>query len=94
MRKGLVALVVAAGVGLAGVSCAAAMPIGAAGLDKALAEQSPIAKARVYCYDRNTGEFLHWGPCEGGRWGFHRRWDGPDWDGPRWHHWRHWRRWD
>ena len=24
---------------------------------------SSLAEARVYCYDRNTGEFLHWGPC-------------------------------
>ena len=24
---------------------------------------SSLAEARVYCYDRNTGEFLHWGAC-------------------------------
>ena len=24
---------------------------------------SSLAEARVYCYDRNTGEFLHWGSC-------------------------------
>ncbi len=24
---------------------------------------SSLAEARVYCYDRHTGEFLHWGAC-------------------------------
>jgi len=24
---------------------------------------SSLAEARVYCYDRYTGEFLHWGAC-------------------------------
>jgi hypothetical protein len=84
MRKGIMALLVASGVSLAGVSGAAAMPVGAAVLDKALAEQSPITKARVYCYNTDTGQFLHWGPCGDPRWG------GPRWGGPRWHHWRHW----
>jgi hypothetical protein len=24
---------------------------------------SSLAEARVYCYDRYTGAFLHWGAC-------------------------------
>ena len=24
---------------------------------------SSLAEARIYCYDSNTGDFLHWGPC-------------------------------
>ena len=99
MRKEIMALLVAAGVGLAGVSSAAAMPAGAAGLDKAFAEHSPIEKARVYCYNTETGQFLHWGPCGGPLWGGPHwggprwggpRWGGPGWDGPGWHHRHHW----
>jgi hypothetical protein len=28
---------------------------------------SSLAEARVYCYDRYTGAFLHWGACYPGR---------------------------
>jgi hypothetical protein len=28
---------------------------------------SALAEARTYCYDTDTGEFLHWGPCTPGR---------------------------
>ena len=82
MRNGCLALLIAAGVGLVGTSGASALPVGVAGLDSDFAKHSLVTQARVYCMNRYTGQFLHWGPC-----------GGPGWDGPRWHERHEWREW-
>jgi hypothetical protein len=28
---------------------------------------TPAEAARLFCYNRNTGQFLNWGPCRGSR---------------------------
>jgi len=42
-------------------------PIAPASLAAQAAATSPIEKTRLYCYNRYTGQFLHWGPCGGYR---------------------------
>ena len=42
-------------------------PISAASLAAQAAASSPVDKVRLYCFNRYTGQFLHWGPCGGYR---------------------------
>jgi hypothetical protein len=46
---------------------AQAAPIAASSLASQAAAPSLTEKARVYCFNRYTGQFLHWGPCGGYR---------------------------
>ena len=63
MRAILIAAM-AAGIGLVSASSAVAAPVsGAAAILGAVDEMSPVEQARLYCYNRYTGRFLHWGPC-------------------------------
>jgi hypothetical protein len=48
-------------------------PIAASSLAAQFAATSPIEKTRLYCYNRYTGQFLHWGPCGGYRPRYYRR---------------------
>jgi hypothetical protein len=48
-------------------------PISASSLAAQVAATSPIEKIRVYCYNRYTGQFLHWGACGGYRRHYYRR---------------------
>lgn len=43
---------------------APAAPIGGRAIRDALELDSPIQQARVFCYNRRTGRFLHWGYCK------------------------------
>ncbi len=58
---------------------AQAAPIAASSLGSQTAAPSLTEKARVYCYNRYTGRFLHWGPCGGYRRYYYR---------PRYHYYR------
>jgi hypothetical protein len=42
-------------------------PIAASRIEAKVAASSPIEKVRLYCFNRYTGQFLHWGPCGGYR---------------------------
>ena len=42
-------------------------PIAVSSLAAQVAASSPIEKTRLYCFNRYTGQFLHWGPCGGYR---------------------------
>jgi len=42
---------------------AQAAPVAASILAKQTAAPDLTEPARVYCYNRYTGRFLHWGPC-------------------------------
>jgi hypothetical protein len=44
---------------------AKAAPVAASSLANQTAAPSLTEKARLYCYNRYTGRFLHWGPCGG-----------------------------
>ncbi len=64
MRKGLMAWVVAAVFGLVSASSDSfAAPIDGAGILHALQAASPVQKARIFCFDKYSGRFLHWGVC-------------------------------
>jgi hypothetical protein len=46
---------------------AKAAPVAASLLANQTAAPDLTEKTRLYCYDRYTGRFLHWGPCGGYR---------------------------
>ena len=49
------------------VKRAAAAPIAPAQLAQDAAALSPKQDVRLYCYNRYSGQFLHWGSCGGYR---------------------------
>jgi len=84
MRKFLIALCAVGAMSGLGAVGAIAAPISGAGIHNALKTDSMVEKARLYCYNRYTGAFLHWGPCR------HDRWRYRHWGHPYWHHRHHW----
>jgi hypothetical protein len=54
-------------------SPAQSAPIAASSLAAQVAATSPIEKTRLYCFNRYTGQFLHWGACGGYRPRYYRR---------------------
>ena len=86
MRKIVVALLAAGGIGLFMLPPASAAPANGAAIGNAVAP-SPVEQVRLYCRSNITGEFLYWGPCVQDRWMYgpgYRRWD--RWGPPR-HRW-------
>jgi hypothetical protein len=63
MRKILMLLLVVGGLGAFGGGRAHAVPMSASPIELAREAASLIQEARVYCYNRRTGRFLHWGHC-------------------------------
>ncbi len=64
MRQRIIAAIGAAFIGLSSASETLALPIGDDPLVIASEpSQSLVQDARVYCYNRYTGRFLHWGSC-------------------------------
>ena len=63
MRKILIALAAAGGIGIFGTSNASAAPVNGAAILGAVEATSPVQDARVFCYNRFTGRFLHRGSC-------------------------------
>ncbi len=59
---------------LAGLATAPAQaaPLAASSLATQAAAPSMTEQARVYCYNRYTGRFLHWGACGYHRYYYHR----------------------
>jgi hypothetical protein len=58
-------IALAAGVGLFGISSGWAAPIDGSAILRSLGESmSPVQQARVFCYNKYTGRFLHWGSCQ------------------------------
>ncbi|WP_294535906.1 hypothetical protein [uncultured Rhodoblastus sp.] len=49
-----------------------AAPVAASSLAAQVAAEPPIEKTRLYCFNRYTGQFLHWGPCGGYRRTYYR----------------------
>ena len=75
MRKILIAILAATGICSFIPFDASAAPASGAPIVDALKTSAPVQNVRLYCYNRYTGQFLHWGPC-GGYYYYHR---------PRWH---------
>jgi hypothetical protein len=63
MRKILLTLLLAGGMGLFAPVSASAAPINGAAILDVLQMAPLVQKARVFCYNRYTGRFLHWGYC-------------------------------
>ncbi len=64
MRKLILALLAAGGIGLLGTPALAAP---GAAIDHKLVG-TPVEQVRLYCRSNITGEFLYWGPCVQDRW--------------------------
>lgn len=62
MRRHLILLASLFGMTVAASGTSAAPVSGTTILDQ-LRSASPIEPARVFCYNRVTGRFLHWGSC-------------------------------
>jgi hypothetical protein len=79
MRKFATSLLAAAAISGLSAMSAFAMPMNAAKVGDSVKAETPVQDVRLYCYNRYTGQFLHWGPCGGY---YHYGY---------WHHWhRHW----
>ncbi|QGM44602.1 hypothetical protein [Methylocystis heyeri] len=70
MRKFLAIILAAGGMLLFNPLGAAALPVNGSIQSDSVKLQSPVQQARLYCYNRYTGRFLHWGPCGG--YGYYR----------------------
>ena len=86
MRKIILALLAAGGIGLFTLPYASAAPANGAAINNAV-QPSPVEQVRLYCRSNITGEFLYWGPCVQDRLRFAPVYRG--WWGPRHHH-HHW----
>jgi hypothetical protein len=71
MRKIFMALLFAAGLSIVTPVTASATPTMGASVGNAFKSGSLVQEARVYCYNRYTGRFLHWGSCGGYRRHYH-----------------------
>lgn len=56
-------IVAGAAVGAVMASAASAAPVSPLGASNPLAENPLLQDVRIFCYNRYTGRFLHWGPC-------------------------------
>jgi hypothetical protein len=63
MRKTLLTLSFAAGLSLFAPIDAPAAPANGSAIPAAVATNPLVQQARVFCYNRYSGRFLHWGSC-------------------------------
>lgn len=63
MRKIPIALAVAGAMGIFTTSAGVAAPVIGAAIMGSVEATSPVQDARLFCYNRYTGRFLHWGSC-------------------------------
>ena len=63
-RKVLVAMAAAAGLYASFPSVSTAAPANGSAILDLMRENSLAQKVRVFCYNRRTGRFLHWGSCQ------------------------------
>ena len=73
MRKFL-SLIAAVGLmSVSTVSNTMAMPMDPGSILSSARDMAPTQEARLFCYNRYTGRFLHWGSCGGGYYGYRNR---------------------
>ena len=65
MKKYVIGLLAAGLICSSAVSGSLAAPIDGMSILNDIREASPVEQARVFCYNRFTGGFLHWGSCGG-----------------------------
>lgn len=66
MRKILGTILAAAAISGAGTATVLGAPMDGVSLNGGIDAFSPVEDARVFCYNRYSGRFLHWGSCGGG----------------------------
>ena len=64
MRKIIIFATVVAGLGVLSTSQSIGAPASGGAILDALKSTSPIQDVRVFCYNRRSGRFLHWGHCQ------------------------------
>ena len=67
MRKLLIALAAAGGLGLFSLSESVAAPAAGGAIQSLIHNEPLVEQARLYCANRYTGRFLYWGRCGGYR---------------------------
>ena len=63
MRYAVLLLIAATALSSMTSAPAAALPATAPGMSASSDALSLSEQARIYCYNRSSGEFLHWGAC-------------------------------
>jgi hypothetical protein len=63
MSKFLCCLICVAAFVLGDASPGFALPMAGMAIDPSLKTELPIQDARIFCYNRYSGRFLHWGSC-------------------------------
>ena len=63
MRKSMLALAFLGGLSLFAPINAPAAPANGSAIPGAVAANPLVQQARVFCYNRYSGRFLHWGSC-------------------------------
>jgi hypothetical protein len=61
--KAIVTIVTAASIYFSVTSISSGAPVSGAGIIGAREANSLVQDARVFCFNRRTGRFLHWGSC-------------------------------
>ena len=70
-RKALAVGLAVAGIYISIPNTSLAVPASGAAIIDLLRDQPLVQDARVFCYNRRTGRFMHWGRC--GRYRVYRR---------------------
>lgn len=63
MRRSLFTMACALSIAAAGTSATLAGPLTGAGIPSLQTGTSNIQEARIFCYNKASGRFLHWGYC-------------------------------
>jgi hypothetical protein len=67
MRRIIMMLLAAGGVFIFNPTGASAAPASGFIISETIKENPLVQEARVFCYNRYSGRFLHWGSCGGHR---------------------------
>lgn len=67
MRKLLIALAAAGGIGMFNMPASVAAPASGGAILGLIQNEPLVEQARLYCVNRYTGRFLYWGRCGGYR---------------------------
>ena len=63
MSKFLFGLACLSALALGGAPPALALPMGGAGIPSRAQAEPLVRDVRVFCYNRSSGRFIHWGEC-------------------------------
>jgi hypothetical protein len=64
MRIFLITMLAAGGIGVVSASSTMGAPANGSAIVGAVEETSPVQDVRLFCYNRYSGRFMHWGACD------------------------------